>query len=222
MEEAKVLVNIQLSEVFEIEPTFPTKKKRKKQEIPDDGIGQFRMSVNQMLDSFISHLNWRYTKLREIYSDFGFLFQMSQLSSAELKKAASELAVKYSTDLDAFELSCEMESLKAVTKGMELNLKTARPLELLQFMYDYSLSEAYPNIVVAVRIFLTLPVTVASCERSFSKLKLVKTYLRSTMGQERLSNLALLSIANRIGKEVEFDGVIDKFASIKAIKIDLK
>nr|CAI5858450.1 unnamed protein product [Callosobruchus analis] len=37
-----------------------------------------------------------------------------------------------------------------------------------------------------------MPVSVASCERSFSKLKLIKTYLRSTMGQERLSGLAIL------------------------------
>ena len=45
-------------------------------------------------------------------------------------------------------------------------------------------------------LFLTLPVTVATAERSFSKLKLIKNYLRSTMGQERLSGLAMLSIEN--------------------------
>ena len=42
--------------------------------------------------------------------------------------------------------------------------------------------------------FLTICVSVASCERSFSKLKLIKSYLRSTMAQARLSSLAILSI----------------------------
>uniref|UniRef100_A0A3B1J9M7 TTF-type domain-containing protein n=1 Tax=Astyanax mexicanus TaxID=7994 RepID=A0A3B1J9M7_ASTMX len=39
---------------------------------------------------------------------------------------------------------------------------------------------------------LTLPVSVASGERSFSALKLIKTYMRSTMGQERLTGLDIV------------------------------
>jgi len=41
---------------------------------------------------------------------------------------------------------------------------------------------------------LTIPISIASAERSFSKLKLIKSYLRSTMSQQRLKELALLSI----------------------------
>jgi 20S proteasome alpha/beta subunit len=47
-------------------------------------------------------------------------------------------------------------------------------------------------------ILLTIPDTVASAERSFSKLKLVKNYLRSTMSQDRLVDLARLSIESEI------------------------
>nr|CAI5858452.1 unnamed protein product [Callosobruchus analis] len=63
---------------------------------------------------------------------------------------------------------------------------------LLKAIVELDLKEMFPNVVVAIKIFLTMPVSVASCERSFSKLKLIKTYLRSTMGQERLSGLAIL------------------------------
>ena len=45
-----------------------------------------------------------------------------------------------------------------------------------------------------MQIFVVLPVSVAECERSFSTLKRLKTYLRSTMGQERLVGLVLMSI----------------------------
>ena len=45
-----------------------------------------------------------------------------------------------------------------------------------------------------MQIFVVLPVSVAECERSFSTLKRLKIYLRSTMGQERLVGLALMSI----------------------------
>lgn len=76
------------------------------------------------------------------------------------------------------------------------------------------MEESLINIVVALRIFLTITVSNATCERSFSKLKLIKTYQRSTMSQERLSNLAILSIERKIN--VNFNHVIEKFARIKS------
>lgn len=66
-----------------------------------------------------------------------------------------------------------------------------------------------------------MPVTAATCERSFSKLKFIKNYLRSTMGQERLSNLSILSIENEVAGEINFEDVIDEFAAIKSRKVKL-
>ena len=55
--------------------------------------------------------------------------------------------------------------------------------------------------------------TVASAERSFSKLKLLKNYLRSSMSQERLNGLAILCIEKNILKRIDFETVIHDFAS---------
>jgi len=57
---------------------------------------------------------------------------------------------------------------------------------------------------------------------SFSKLKLIKNYLRSTMGQSRLSDLALLSIESDMVKDIDFDDVIDRFAALKTIRETFK
>ena len=65
-------------------------------------------------------------------------------------------------------------------------------------------------------MYMTVPVTVAMAERSFSKLKLIKNFLRSSMSQERLSGLALLSIKNEGAKNLNFRKVIQQFASAKA------
>ena len=69
---------------------------------------------------------------------------------------------------------------------------------------------------------LTVPVTVASAERSFSKLKLIKSYLRSTMSQERLSGLGIISIEKELLEEIDYKTIIHNFASQKARKIDFK
>ncbi len=60
---------------------------------------------------------------------------------------------------------------------------------------------------------MTIPVTVAAAERSFSKLKLIKTYLRSTMAQEHPSGLAVISINNDVSQNLSFNAVIDEFAA---------
>ncbi|GFX33083.1 hypothetical protein TNCV_5042511 [Trichonephila clavipes] len=57
---------------------------------------------------------------------------------------------------------------------------------------------------------LRVPVSTASAEKSFSKLKLIKTYLRSTMSQERLSALSVLSIEAEIAASVSYDIILKK------------
>ena len=58
-----------------------------------------------------------------------------------------------------------------------------------------------------------------SAERSFSKLKLIKTYLRSTMAQDRLDEvdgLSLLAIERDAAQQLDIDSIIEKFANTKA------
>ena len=64
-----------------------------------------------------------------------------------------------------------------------------------------------------LHISLTICVTTAQCERSFSSLKRIKTYLRSTMSEQRLVDLAILSIEHKISKSLSLDEVVDNFAS---------
>ena len=79
--------------------------------------------------------------------------------------------------------------------------------------------EFFPNACITFRILLTIHFTVASAERSFSKLKLIKSYLRSTMSRERLSELAI-SIEKEMLAELECKNLISNFASQKARKIN--
>jgi hypothetical protein len=71
-------------------------------------------------------------------------------------------------------------------------------------------------VITALLLFLTLPVTVASSERSFSKLKIIKNYLRNTMGQGRLRGLGLLSIEAAEAKKMDVEQLINDFSEIKA------
>lgn len=98
-------------------------------------------------------------------------------------------------------------------------LDVSSPLNILQHIFDYELQDIFPNLWIALRLLLTLPVTVASGERSFSKLKLIKTYLRSTMANERLVSLSVLSIENEIAAEIDFSTIIRSFVESKSRKV---
>ena len=77
--------------------------------------------------------------------------------------------------------------------------------------------KSYPNITTLLRIFATLPVTTASAERTFSCLRLLKTYLRSVMAEARLNGLTSMYIHRDIC--VDPEGIVDILAS-KRRKLD--
>ena len=74
--------------------------------------------------------------------------------------------------------------------------------------------ECFPALIKCVQISMTIGVTSATAERSFSSLRRVKTYLRSTMTQDRLSNLALLYIEREVSNQLWdcLDDILIRFA----------
>ena len=101
-----------------------------------------------------------------------------------------------------------------LTKGDQKKIEV---LDYLKMM-----DSCFPNVWIAYRILLTISVTVASVERRFSKLKLIKSYIRSTMSQERLNGLAILSIEKHMPEQIDFNSLIIDFLSKKACRINLQ
>ena len=61
--------------------------------------------------------------------------------------------------------------------------------------------------------------TVASAERSFIKLKLLKSYLRSIMTQERLNDLAMIALESDMLEKIDYERIIEDFISKNAQRI---
>ena len=83
-------------------------------------------------------------------------------------------------------------------------------IEILKFLKRH---DCFPNATIAYRVMLTIPVMVASAERSFSKLKLLKSYLRSTMTQERLNDLAMIALEGDLLEKIDYERIIEEFIS---------
>ncbi|KAF0702491.1 zinc finger MYM-type protein 1-like, partial [Aphis craccivora] len=74
---------------------------------------------------------------------------------------------------------------------------------------DLNILSNHFNIVL--KKFSVIPVTSCKCERSFSKLTQVKSKLRTSMVQERLSSLMLIAIEQEIAVHIDVNAVIDDF-----------
>uniref|UniRef100_A0A1X7UUF2 HAT C-terminal dimerisation domain-containing protein n=1 Tax=Amphimedon queenslandica TaxID=400682 RepID=A0A1X7UUF2_AMPQE len=81
------------------------------------------------------------------------------------------------------------------------------------FLRLYQLRDAFPTLSNLVKIAMTIAVSTASCERSFSALKRIKTYIRSTMGDQCLSDLGILCIERDHSKNIPFDHVLEQFVN---------
>ncbi len=79
--------------------------------------------------------------------------------------------------------------------------------------------DLYPNICKILTILLCMPVTTATAERSFSAMKRIKTFLRASMSDSRISSLAVIHIHRDTA--IDVDQVIDKFRDRKSRKLAL-
>ena len=87
--------------------------------------------------------------------------------------------------------------------------------DVLALLISSDMLSSMPEFGTACILFCTLPVTVSSAERRFSKLKLIKCYLRSSIAQERLDSLALISIEKEEVHSMDLDELEKTFAESK-------
>jgi hypothetical protein len=92
------------------------------------------------------------------------------------------------------------------------------PVAILKFLKRH---DSFPNASIAYRVLLTIPMTFASAEQSFSKLKLLKSYLRSTMTQQRLTDLATIALENGLLDKIEYEHIIEEFISMNTKRMEL-
>ncbi|PSN35237.1 hypothetical protein C0J52_15518 [Blattella germanica] len=100
--------------------------------------------------------------------------------------------------------------------------KVSGAVMLLNLILGNKLHCVFPEITILLKILITMPMSTSEAERCFSMLKRIKTFLRNTMKEEKLTALGMLSCEKTFVSKIDnFNkDVMDLFSSQKNRRMD--
>ena len=119
----------------------------------------------------------------------------------------------YNKDIDMRKLERQLRVLPDLLNSCpDIASKVTRVRTLANMLAAAPLaSSMFSEVDKLVRIYLTIPVTTATGERSLSAVRCIKTYLRSTMSQQRLNNIMLLNVHKDLTDGLDLPTVARQF-----------
>ncbi|CAH1106263.1 unnamed protein product [Psylliodes chrysocephalus] len=198
----------------DIEPTSSNSKRHKL-----DDSAEFSREAKEVCDiiicqakerfSFTGHLVAASLFFPEEYGQYSTCFPEEKFKET-IKNYPFFIEQKLRTELTVI---YDTEELKSVSGLLVLYDFISQNIEL---------SETFSETLKLIKILITIPMASAEAERCFSTLKRIKTFLRNTMCQKRLSALAMLSKERDLIESIpDFNQrVIDKFATTKDRRMD--
>ncbi|CAG9831367.1 unnamed protein product [Diabrotica balteata] len=176
--------------------------------------------VYKISNAAITAIEERFQLLQQHTAIFSVIYGITKVKNDDELKTNCEKVNQALTNISSSETDISAtdlyEKIKAIQPFFFSQKKSTS--DILEFIYN-SLISTFPNLTIMIRIFLTLPVTVARGERSFSKLKIIQNYLRSSMEQDILSALAMLSIEHDVCATLDIKDIVKKVSETKARKV---
>lgn len=214
---------VQLAENLDVEVKTPRICGRQTQRgnVTNGSDVQFYFKVNiyiPFLDHSLAQLSERFGKKFQQVSQLEYFIPSYIDKLAQDSKAVEDALSSLSyPDIDKVSLTMELGLWRRKWKNEEKDIGVipTSPLQTLPFCNG----DLFPNIRRILELLCVLPVTVAEGERSFSTLRRLKTWLRSTTSESRLNGLAALNIHKQI--EISAEEVVERFSNARNRRMDL-
>ncbi|XP_049274148.1 zinc finger MYM-type protein 1-like [Rhipicephalus sanguineus] len=187
---------------------FVLSEGRPVEEESPDSKETFRVKVFlPVLDHLIAELTRRFTENNDVLCGVSALHPQSEnFMDISLLKPFAE---HYACDIDSVEVECKLviKLLQRIEAERKCKIETLMQLVTVLGEYKLAFHELHKLGVIAV----TIPASSSSCERTFSCLRRLKTYLRSRMTNNRLSDLAVLAVERSLSNKIDLQRVVDMF-----------
>lgn len=202
------------SDIISDEPPTPEKRKR-----PNNSRFDHRISALEVCDVVLNCAKDRfYFKEHLVVASLFFSEYFGEYCSKFPENKLTSTCSYYPT-LDKERLRTELSVIYSRNDCRTIN----GALPLLKFLIKNNLGDTLKEIKKLLEIVITTPMTTSEAERCFSTLNRIKTFLRNSMTEDRLTALSMLSIEKKFISEIDNfnEKVITKFANRKERRIDL-
>ena len=200
---------------------LPSKRRKLETISGQDNKMSYRRLFFEIIDVIKSNVSHRFSDACKL--KFLRLLDVKNFQNFQKHFPEEELSNLKESYGNFFDFPRLRSELSVLYKEEEMHKESI--IELHRYLINSDLEDIIPEVCRLVQLIVTIPASSASAERSFSALKRIKTYLRNSQDQDRMSSLALLSIEKALlaklrRKSSFYDDVIDIFAR-KCRRIEL-
>ena len=119
----------------------------------------------------------------------------------------------FGDDLNPDKLTSQLYTLNNLKKEEEIKdeIIAWNTRSILTQIGKSSLNPMIPEVMKLGKLYLVNPASTATCERTFSHLRRLKNYLRSTMSQSRLNHVLLLNVYKEHVDHINLEEIINVF-----------
>jgi hypothetical protein len=147
----------------------------------------FRQQFFQTLDIVAEDIKMRFNQRQ-----FTLVKNLENTITGRLTNVLEIISETYKQDINVALLETQIKLLPAALAETEKPVTVNSVVNILR--QSSAVRRMLSEVDKLVRIYLTIPVTTATAERSFSVLRRLKTYLRTTMTQKRLNNCMIMHV----------------------------
>lgn len=187
----------------------------------------YNKEMNAVLDVMISVLDSKCENLRSSFKPFSEILDpnVNEYDTESFAAALQNLSETYPSEIpDTKSLTLELEVFNIhFSKHVEQHPEVQKTIRsAAQFaLSSQRKHKLFPLLSKVFRLFLTAPPSVCKSERSFSRLKLLKTYLRNRIKEKKLHYLMLLSCESDLTDQLDLQEIVDRWKGMKTRRIKI-
>ena len=190
-----------------------------------DAKQSYRVTYYELLDVLVEELKSRFKDQEvSVLISMEHIFVGAYSETEPSEDSLQNIVTFYRSDIDERRLRNELKVFYTFVKQYISAIPRDPIVQLAQLLVQSGLS-VFPQVAQLLRLYFLVPVSSCSAERSFSCLRRLKTWLRNTMGQNRLSSLAIMNIEREETVKLECDlgleSLVSKFNEMENRRLPL-
>lgn len=206
------------------EPVLPRKRKLPRRiddgaasHNPSTAADMYRQKYFESLDVVCEEINRRFDQ-KDLKVAIDIECLVLDAANGIAKNIPESIKSTYGNDIDMNRLSLHLQMLPDAVKQYGASTSHIKKVTSVRTLCDVlnfgGIKQLLSQVHILLQIFLTIPVTTATSERTFSALRRLKTYLRSTMSQDRLNHMLLLYCHKTRTDAIDLSRIASSFVSV--------